>query len=190
MHFSQMSSWLNKHDQSDLSLVRSVITPASGRRLPWFDLLSHSVVYNFFSFFLNCFFYLMRVTCLLYTTLIILHTAEDSFLTKKAHLLSSFSCWAVDFHISWIFQHKLLKIQAISYWNFFNVPPPFTQLKMFYIDNCLYIAVEIFSINNFVVFQRNFHHCFDVNFENKQCYAFSLLFFLRGWQPWLSTSCQ
>ncbi len=41
----------------------------------------------------------------------------------------------------------------------------------------------MFSCMNLVVAEKNFHHNFDANFENVQFYIFSLIFFLKGWQP-------
>ncbi len=54
------------------------------------------------------------------------------------------------------------------------------HLKLFYLDNCLYIAVEMFS-SKFVLSEKNYHCSFDINFEKVQFYLFSHLFFLKGW---------
>ncbi len=103
-----------------------------------------------------------------------------SFLTKK-HIslaLSVTELWTskVDEHLS----KTLLKIQVISscsYWNVFNVPI-FSQFNtvLHNINNCLYIAVDSFKL-----FEKKFHR----SFENVQVYTFSLVFFLKGWQPCL-----
>ncbi len=65
--------------------------------------------------------------------------------------------------VTLIFSMKLLKIRAISYGNVFN-GPLLPSLKLFYIDNGPYIAVETFSI--IIVFEKNVHHSFDTNVEN------------------------
>ncbi len=55
------------------------------------------------------------------------------------------------------------------------------SLKVFYIDKCLYIAVETFTNNKFYkFFEKKFHYSFDTDLENVQFYMFSLLLFLKG----------
>ncbi len=59
----------------------------------------------------------------------------------------------------------------------FSMYPFLRSLKLFYIDNCLHVAVETFANKKELLPQ------FATNLENVQFYAFSLLFFLKGWQP-------
>ncbi len=43
----------------------------------------------------------------------------------------------------------------------------FTSLKLFYINNCLYIVIETFANINFQkLFEKKFHQSFDTNLEN------------------------
>ncbi len=108
---------------------------------------------------------------------LILPHAENKFSNKNAHLSSSFSCWAMDL-CSWTlyFNTKFLKIQVI-----FNYPF-LSNLKLFYIENCLYIAVEtLFNINCSI--WKEYLPQFEINLRNFQFYEFSLLFFLKCWQP-------
>ncbi len=79
-------------------------------------------------------------------------------------------------------------ILAQKYWKYrqfciemFQKYPFSPSLKLFYIDNYPYITVEMFFNINFIGFEKNFHSSSDVNFKNVQFYAFSLVFFVKGW---------
>ncbi len=74
-----------------------------------------------------------------------------SILTKKTHLSSSFNYWAMDFQCWWTFEQKIVENTGDFLISFLR------SLKLFYIDKCLYIAVETFANNNLISYlERKF----------------------------------
>ncbi len=55
-----------------------------------------------------------------------------------------------------------------------SVHPFLASLKLFYIDNCLYIVLETFTNNN--LFEKKFHYSFDADLGNVQFYVFSYFY--------------
>ncbi len=127
------------------SSCRPVNSPTSGERLLWFDILSHSPASTLWFFRIQ---------------------QKMSFLIKIKHIslvLLVTELWTstVDEHLSKKF--KIRAISSCSYWSVFNVAVPiFTQSKLFYIDNCLYIAVDTFANYNFI-------RCLKINFTLVWC---------------------
>ncbi len=119
-------------------IIRPVNSPESGGRLPQFDLLFHSPA----------------------STLWVAHIQQKmSFLTKK-HI-------SLVLLVTGLWNSKVMNIWAKHYWKYRRFPHDsinkssmysfVTRLKLFYIDNCLYIAVETFVNDNFISYlNRNF----------------------------------
>ncbi len=111
--------------------------------------------------------------------------AADELSNNKQHLSNSLSCWTMDFQID-----EYLSKTSWKYGQFSHVPielssmyPSLLSLKVFYIDNHQCIVVETFYNNNVISYLKRNFTSFHSNLENVQFYAFSIIFFLKGWQP-------